>query len=148
MKPAPTKLPRGVVVGLGLAIALDTAIQIAWKRAVGGVPGDASFATTVRGAAASPFFYVAMAAFGAQLYNWMRVLARIDLSFAQPITALSYVTVLAISARSLHEEISGAKILGVALILIGVFFISRTPFRTGGGARPGPAPSPAAPGLP
>ena len=39
---------------------------------------------------------------------------------------------LAISARSLHEDISATKALGVALILLGVFFISRTPFRTTG----------------
>ena len=66
----------------------------------------------------------------------MRVLARADLSFAQPFTALGYITVLAISAHSLHEQISAPKVLGVALILLGVFFISRTPFRTTG--VPGP----------
>ena len=77
-----------------------------------------------------------MLAFGAQLFNWVRVLARADLSFAQPFTALSYISVLAISAHSLHENISTAKVLGVALILLGVFFISRTPFRTTGAHGP------------
>jgi hypothetical protein len=38
MKRAQTKLPGAVVVGLMLAIVLDTFIQIAWKLAVSHVP--------------------------------------------------------------------------------------------------------------
>jgi drug/metabolite transporter (DMT)-like permease len=60
----------------------------------------------------------------------MRVLARADLSFAQPITALSYITVLVLSRLALHEKVSLPKILGTALILLGVFLISQTPYRT------------------
>ena len=130
MKRAQTKLPGTVVVGLILAIVLDTVIQITWKLAVAHVPGDASLAATIQGAFASPFYYAAMLAFGAQLYNWLRVLARADLSFAQPFTALSFISVLAVSSHSLHENISASKIFGVVLILLGVFFISRTPYRT------------------
>jgi drug/metabolite transporter (DMT)-like permease len=132
MKRVPTKLPGAVVVGLILAIVLDTFIQIAWKLAVSPIPSDASVIVTIRGALSSPLFYAAMLAFGAQLFNWIRVLARADLSFAQPFTALSYISVLAISCHSLHESLSVSKMLGVALILVGVFFISRTPFRTTG----------------
>ena len=132
MNRIPTKLPGAVVFGLVLAIVLDTFIQIAWKLSVSHVPADASVSATIRGALASPLFYAAMLAFGAQLFNWIRVLARADLSFAQPFTAISYITVLAISCRSLHESLSVSKLFGVALILVGVFFISRTPFRTAG----------------
>jgi drug/metabolite transporter (DMT)-like permease len=126
------KLPCALIGGLVLAIVLDTVIQVTWKLAVSGVPGDASLAATAREAVANPYFWAAMTAFGAQLFNWVRVLARADLSFAQPFTALGYISVVAISAHSLHEPISAPKVLGVALILLGVFFISRTPFRTTG----------------
>lgn len=132
MKRTPPKLPGAVVVGLILAIVLDTFIQITWKLAVSPIPVDASVVATTRAALSSPLFYAAMLAFGAQLFNWMRVLARADLSFAQPFTAISYITVLAISCHSLHESLTGSKMFGVALILVGVFFISRTPFRTTG----------------
>ena len=135
----PTKLPGAVVVGLILAIILDTFIQITWKLSVSQVPADASVSATIRGALANPFFYAAMLAFGAQLFNWMRVLARADLSFAQPFTALSYISVLAISCHSLGENLSVSKLFGVALILVGVLFISRTPFRTTGNDRRTPA---------
>ncbi len=136
MKPEPSAptLPGPVVAGLALAVGLDTVIQIAGKRSVARVPASAAAAATAEGALASPLFYLAMLAFGAQLWNWVRVLARADLSFAQPFTALSYLTVLAISAHSLHERISAARLAGVALILTGVFCVSRTPFQTGGPA--------------
>jgi drug/metabolite transporter (DMT)-like permease len=130
MKDVETKLPVAVIVGLILAVVLDTVIQITWKMAVAGVPGGVSFAVATVGVLSSPFFYVAMLAFGAQLWNWLRVLARADLSFAQPFTALSYITVFGLSSRWLHERITPAKGIGVSLILVGVFFISRTPFRT------------------
>jgi drug/metabolite transporter (DMT)-like permease len=134
MKSPRPAIPASVVVGLILAIVLDTVIQITWKLAVAGLPAAAPAGATIRSALASPWFYVAMIAFVAQLCNWMRVLARADLSFAQPFTALSYITVLAISARVLHESLPAGKLLGVGLVLLGVFFISRTPSSTVGGA--------------
>lgn len=106
------------MAGLILAVALDTVIQLTWKLGVG------------RGMLASPWFWVAMLAFAVQLANWLRVLARADLSYAQPFTALSYLTVLALSRRYLHETVSGCQWLGVGLILAGVFLISRTPSLT------------------
>jgi drug/metabolite transporter (DMT)-like permease len=119
------KIPASVLAGLALAIVLDTVIQALWKiAAVGG------------GVLSSPYFYAAMAAFAAQLLNWLRVLARADLSFAQPFTAISYVTVLAFSSRFLHEAMPASKLAGVALILLGVFFISRTPAKTGAAGSP------------
>ena len=130
MKSPLTRIPGTVVAGLVLAVALDTGIQVAWKLAVSGPPGDDSVRATALRALSSPWFYAAMAAFGAQLYNWTRVLARADLSFAQPFTALSYVTVLTISSHSLHEGISASRIAGVGLVLLGVFLISRTPHRS------------------
>jgi drug/metabolite transporter (DMT)-like permease len=117
-------VPRSVVAGLVLAIALDTAAQMMWKKAASDRP------------LASPYFYATLLAVVAQLVNWIRVLSRADLSFAQPITALSYVTVLAFSTRFLHENLSPSKVGGVCLILAGVWLVSRTPTATAEGAAP------------
>ena len=131
--PRRSKLPRAVAAGIVMAVLLDTAIQILWNWAVRGIPVDASALATARGALSNPWFYAAMATFVSQLFNWTRVLARADLSFAQPLTALSYLSVLAVSSRSLHESLSAFKLIGVGFVLLGVFFISRTPHRTGSG---------------
>jgi drug/metabolite transporter (DMT)-like permease len=124
------KLPGKVVVALALAVVLDTVTHIAWKLAVAHLPEGETLAAVAGAALTSPLFLVAMVAFLAQFYNWMRVLEHADLSFAQPITALGYIAVLVISARALHEPVSATRIAGVILILAGVFFISRTPHRT------------------
>jgi drug/metabolite transporter (DMT)-like permease len=128
-----SKIPQSLIVGIVLAIVLDTVIQIFWKLAVCDVPDNASLVSTAFVALGNGYFYLAMLAFAAQLFNWLRVLAQADLSFAQPFTALSYITVLAISSYSLHEQIGLARMLGVALILLGVYLISRTSHSTAGG---------------
>jgi drug/metabolite transporter (DMT)-like permease len=124
------KVPRGVAGGLALAIAFDTILQIAWKFAVAGIPESASALATARGALSTPYFYVALVVFPVQLFNWTRVLARADLSFAQPITSLSLITVLTFSSYIFHEKISWIDVLGVSMIFLGVFLISQTPYKT------------------
>lgn len=125
-----TRLPTAVVVGLVLAIALDTFTHVTWKLAVAGIPEGASTATVMRDVLTAPLFYAAMAGYLAQLWNWLRVLAHADLSFAQPITALSLVTVLVFSRLILHEHLPAMRLAGVALIMVGVYCVSRTPMRS------------------
>lgn len=136
MKEDTPAIPGAVVVGLALSLVLDTIAQIAWKKAVSHLPVDASALAQARIVLVSPWFLAAMLAFGAQLLNWLRVLARSDLSFAQPFTALSYISVLMISGYWLNERISVGKVVGVGLILVGVYLVSRTPFRTLGRESP------------
>ena len=65
--------------------------------------------------------------FVAQLINWLRVLEMSDLSYSQPITSLSYITVLWFSVAWLGEQLDPLKIAGILLIIAGVWFISRGP---------------------
>jgi drug/metabolite transporter (DMT)-like permease len=65
--------------------------------------------------------------FIAQLFNWLRVLEISDLSYSQPITSLSYITVLGFSVAWLGEQLDVLKVSGILLILAGVWFISRGP---------------------
>lgn len=127
------QLSLAITVGLVLAVVLDTFIQIAWKMAVAGVPPTASLRRLTASVLASGWFYAAMLGFAAQLWNWLRVLARADLSFAQPFTALSYLTVLTLSHDLLHESLTATRLGGVTLILLGVYCVSRTPVRTANG---------------
>ena len=95
---------------------LDTVVQLLWK------------------AAATDFEPLVIAAvvviFIAQLINWLRVLELSDLSYSQPITSLSYITVLWFSVTWLGEQLDALKIAGILLILAGVWFISRGPHHT------------------
>ena len=72
--------------------------------------------------------------FVAQLINWLRVLEVSDLSYSQPITSLSYISVLWFSVSWLGEQLDPLKIGGILFIMAGVFFISRGPHHSGKGA--------------
>jgi len=121
---------RTVWLGLALAIVLDTIAQICWKFAVGHVPETIGLWQGFVSILSEPLFHVALLLFLLQFFNWMIVLAQADLSYAQPITALSYVTVSGASMALLHEHLTPLRLVGLSMILLGVWFISRTSHRT------------------
>ena len=121
---------RAVWIGLALTIALDTAAQLCWKSAAAHAPESAGMlqilATTFR----QPLFLVTVALFICMFFNWMAVLSKADLSYAQPITALGYVSVSVIAAIWFHEDIPVHRMAGIVMIISGVWFISGTSHRT------------------
>jgi drug/metabolite transporter (DMT)-like permease len=120
-------IPAGLAIRLALAIALDSAVQILWKLAAMRLPDSGSASALVEAALHQPLFLLIAALFIWQLVNWLWVLERSDLSYSQPITSLSFVSVFVLSALFLGERIGASKMLGIALVLAGVWFISRTP---------------------
>lgn len=64
-----------------------------------------------------------VAAFVAGL-AWMVAVTRFDLSRIYPLTSLSFVLVLLLSAAFLGERLDWPKIIGVALIVIGTIVVS------------------------
>ena len=86
-----------LALALAVAVALDTATQLLWKHAVAGLPDNASLQVAVLAVFSQPWFAVLIGLFLIQLWNWLNVLKHADLSFAQPITSLSYLTVSAAS---------------------------------------------------
>ena len=73
-----------------------------------------------------PVFIIVAVLLVCQLANWLDVLDRADLSYAQPITSLSYVSVCLCSAVYLKEPVDGLQLTGIGFVLAGVWFISRT----------------------
>jgi drug/metabolite transporter (DMT)-like permease len=121
----PTESKRLLIVGLGLAIALDTAGQLLWKICIAGLPASAEPWPIVLAALHQPLFVILVVIFLLQLFNWLKVLEHADLSYAQPITSLSYVTVCLLSAMQLGERIGLAKTIGVLCVLGGVALVSQ-----------------------
>lgn len=134
----PRSVPATLIARLALAIALDTAVQVLWKLGAGQLPGTTSAMEAARAALHEPVFLLVAALFCWQLVNWLRVLEQSDLSYSQPITSLSFVSVFALSAVYLGESVDLAKVAGIALVFAGVWFISRTDHH--GGAREGARP--------
>jgi uncharacterized membrane protein len=57
----------------------------------------------------------------------MLVLSWADYSFVMPFSAITYALVPLLGFFWLHEQVSPARWAGIALIMFGVFLISRTP---------------------
>jgi drug/metabolite transporter (DMT)-like permease len=123
---------RIVWLGLALTIVMDTLAQLFWKFAVEQVPDTIELWQSVIATFSEPWLYVALLLYILQFFNWMIVLSHADLSYAQPITALSYVTVSGASSALFHEHLSLLRLVGLVMILLGVWFISRTSHRTTG----------------
>ncbi len=120
------RIPSKLLFGLFLAIALDTAVQLTWKVAAARLPDSVDAAAIAAAVINDPIFAAVAVLMLSQLFNWLRVLSWADVSFAQPITALSYVSVCALSAHWLGEGLDAIQMLGIGAILAGVWLVSRT----------------------
>ena len=124
------KIPIRLVLGLLIAIALDTAVQLFWKTAVTETAEDSLSSPFSASPLAHPLFLIVGVLMVCQLLNWLKVLGQADLSYAKPITSLSYVSVCVLSAVYLKETVDLIQIAGIGFVLAGVWFISQTDHAT------------------
>jgi drug/metabolite transporter (DMT)-like permease len=64
--------------------------------------------------------------YGISAILWMVVLSRVDLSLAYPFVSLGYVMVILFSWFLLRENLPWIRIVGVLVICIGVYLVSRS----------------------
>jgi len=129
---ARTPIPPALMAGLVAAVVLDTILQVLWKVSALSLPAGFSPAGTFAAIWHQPLFLVVGLLFAAQMVNWLKVLDAADVSYALPITALSYVSVALVSSAFLHEHLTPGRLAGIALILGGVVLVSRTGHSTHG----------------
>ena len=120
------KFPVRLAVGLLIAILIDTALQLVWKSAVLTLPHDGSPWLNVQAILQNPRFVFVIFLMGCQFFNWLMILGDADLSYAQPVTSLSYVSVFFLSVLYLKEAADVFQIAGIIFVLVGVWFISQT----------------------
>lgn len=128
--------PLKLLLGLIGAIVLDTATQLLWKSAVIAVPDMPDLWQTAWVMLQQPLFLGVILLMGGQFLNWIIVLDHADLSYAHAITSLSYISVCGLSVWLLGERLDVWQGLGIVLILVGVFFISRSGHVTVGEIEP------------
>lgn len=58
--------------------------------------------------------------------TWLMVLSRAEVSLAYPVTSLGYVITAIAAAFLLHEQISIMRILGIVVIMTGVYLVTRS----------------------
>ncbi|HVI52402.1 MAG TPA: EamA family transporter [Candidatus Sulfotelmatobacter sp.] len=131
------RIPVRVIWGLAAAILIDTLVQLSWKWVAAWLPADGGAQALLSAVLHRPYPLVVVAFMALQMTNWLKLLAHVDLSFAQPITALSYISVCLLSVFLFSEELGNIQIAGIACIILGVWFISGTDH---GGQREPPLP--------
>jgi multidrug transporter EmrE-like cation transporter len=57
---------------------------------------------------------------------WLLVLARVEVSYAYPFLSVGYVVVTVMGYFIFQENLSGMRIIGIAVIIVGVLLLSRS----------------------
>src|ERR1700678_762391 len=71
-------------------------------------------------------FWGGMFCYAASVCVWLAALSKAPVSTAYPMLSLGYVVVAAVSVLWLGGTLSSAKVLGIALICVGVVLVSRS----------------------
>ncbi|MBA5850439.1 EamA family transporter [Clostridium sp. cel8] len=64
--------------------------------------------------------------YGLSFLIWIKVLSKVDLSYAYPMVSIGYIITMLFSYFLFKENISFIRIIGVVFIIIGVILISRS----------------------
>jgi drug/metabolite transporter (DMT)-like permease len=74
----------------------------------------------------TPWIILGFACYGTSSVLWLDVLSKLDFSLAFPMVSLTYVFQLLIGRFVFHEIVGLDRIVGVLLILSGLFFVIRS----------------------
>ena len=116
-----------IFTGVGLNAAAQLALKVATRPLAAYAQFDgATLMASIFVLARSGAFWVGMFCYGASLCVWLAALARAPVSIAYPMLSIGYVIVAFASMLWLGETLSPAKMLGIALICMGVVLVSRS----------------------
>src|SRR4051812_45522500 len=71
------------------------------------------------------YIWAGLIVYGIGTLFWISALSKSDLSYAYPFLALGYVLIIIFSYFIFKESFTAYKLIGIALIVIGLVFISR-----------------------
>lgn len=72
----------------------------------------------------TPYVFTGFAFYGLSSIIYLNVLSKLDLSYAYPFVALSFVLVTVLSWYFFHESLPMLRIFGLVLIMAGVFTVA------------------------
>ena len=74
----------------------------------------------------NPFVFIGIILFVLSSVTWLLALSKANLSYAFPILSLGYVVVSVLSWYFFGESLSFLRVLGLGVIVLGVFMLSKT----------------------
>lgn len=124
------QLPLKIFLFIVLNDLLDTTAQLLIKKGLG--TGDLSsipsfFLHFFNFANPNIFlFWIGLIVYLSNFFLWMHILSKIDLSVALPLASSSYILIPIAAVFFLHEFVSPMRWLGLVLIVLGIYFVSRS----------------------
>jgi drug/metabolite transporter (DMT)-like permease len=116
-----------VYVGLTVSLTLYCQLIVKWQVGEAGALPDGTWNKVefLLRLAINPWIISVFAVGAVAALSWMAALSRLELSRAYPFIGLSFVLILLSSALFFDEPLTGWKVAGVALIVIGLFVGTR-----------------------
>jgi drug/metabolite transporter (DMT)-like permease len=74
----------------------------------------------------TPWVFVGFVLYGLSAVLWLDVLSKLDFSLAFPMVGLTYIFTLLIGRFFFGETVGWERMLGVGLIIFGIFFLVRS----------------------
>jgi drug/metabolite transporter (DMT)-like permease len=74
----------------------------------------------------SPYIITGISCYVLSVMVWLLALSRVDVSFAYPMTSLGYIFTCLAGFLFLQETISSTRIIGILVIMLGVYLVARS----------------------
>nr|ABH03000.1 SpaO [Spirochaeta aurantia] len=111
------------------SVLLNALAQIFLKvgmRAIGDVfAGKQDWGRLLVQAVGNPFLWAGFVSYGLSIALWLAVLSRVEVSKAYPFLSVGYIVTLFLGYFLFSESLTWEKVLGVAVILVGILLISK-----------------------
>ncbi|MEM7747064.1 MAG: small multi-drug resistant family protein [Pseudomonadota bacterium] len=110
-----------------VAVTMSALAQVALKYGVGraDIAPDMSLIAKSFGMLFSPYVMVGLTFYVGSVVFWLFVLRQTDLSLAYPFVGLSFVIVFFMSVFALGEPWELNRIIGAAVIVVGIIILAR-----------------------
>ncbi|MFP3903456.1 MAG: hypothetical protein ACLFWB_04350 [Armatimonadota bacterium] len=121
------KGPKDMLIGLAIllvAIALGAAGQLLLKTGVNSLGADPTPLYVLKSFIKKPVILGGFACYGVSSLFYLVSLSKLDLSYAYPMIALSYVIVAILSYKYLGEGLPFLRIVGIVVIIAGVTMVA------------------------
>ncbi|MGJ7509527.1 SMR family transporter [Variovorax sp. GT1P44] len=111
-------------------VLLNSVAQLLLKagaRTLGSVSmgSMASLFSTALSAAAQPWILLGLFCYVVSVGLWIVALTRVDVTIAYPMLSIGYVVAALLAWQLLGEPLTAGRILGIAIILVGVVVLAR-----------------------
>ncbi len=111
-------------------VALNAAAQILLKQGMVQVGefglGLSSLLQIGPRVAMNPFVLAGLASYVVSVGAWLVVLSRVDVSIAYPMVSLGYIITVILGKVLFNETVTAQRMLGVAIICLGVLIVARS----------------------